>query len=549
MFNDTVEVMTTLDAPAAVRAFVETHASIRLLAIGEPTHGEPTFPRLRNRIFATLVEHGFRSIAVESDRVAALTADAYVSGDAVTLDSALAGGFSHGFGQLDANRELLSWMRSYNGSRPAAQRLAFYGFDAPLEMTSAPSPRRYLVRLHEYLTEHLDTDAVGPDRDVLERLLGDDERWSDPAALMDAGRSVGASSEAAGLSAATDDLLTTLLAQAPRLVAGSSLADWRRAEVHGRTALGLLRYHAEAARAAPPAQRTSRLLGVRDALMARHLLDIRLQEQHRGPTLVFAHNRHLQRHPSTWRLSEMDLEWNSAGAIVATLLEDGYAVVVGSLGESLTLGLAAPAQDTFEGAVGDRTFVARAALAGRMAPLRTRTDVGPEQGLFPLDAATIEHSDAVLHVASAELAPAELAERILTLPGVAVVLADAASGAPEISWGDRFFFAGADRRQPFATIVERDVPGFDEESGLDRPSVYRLNIQLGRAGFERAFGYPPAEFQDHRAELDFTVSDTVLPHPVYATHGWACILNPTGQQWPEVHRLMAYALDRRRQAR
>ena len=37
-----------------------------LLAIGEPHHGEPAFPHLRNRILETLAEHGFRSIAIES---------------------------------------------------------------------------------------------------------------------------------------------------------------------------------------------------------------------------------------------------------------------------------------------------------------------------------------------------------------------------------------------------------------------------------------------------------------------------------------------------
>jgi erythromycin esterase-like protein len=539
-----------------IGAFLEALDSPpQLLALGEPTHGEPAFAQLRNQIFKVLVERGFRSIALESDRVAALAVDAFIGGeDATTTD-----GFSHGFGRLDANRELVAWMREYNDSRPPAERLAFHGFDAPLEMTGAPSPRRYLEHLHGYLAEHLATESVPHSRDDLGQLLGDDQRWSDPAALMDAGKSIGGSPEAAALRTITDDLLTFLYARAPGLVAASSLGAWRHAEVHAKTALGLLRYHAQAAQPAPPAERTSRLLGIRDALMAQNLLDIRTVEEDRGPTLVFAHNRHLQRHPSTWRLADLDLEWFSAGSIVATLLGDRYAVIAGSLGESSTLGLSAPPADTFEAALQPATreyalFDAAhlGAVVGRNAgELHSRTDITAEQGYFPLDAATLEQCDAVLHIASspagdhpeweAAPTPADLAERILALPDVAQVQADEASGAPQISWGDRFFFVGPDRRRPFATIVEHDVPGFDEHSRLDRPGIFRLNIELGREEFQRQFGYPPAEFRARRPGIDFARRDEIFPHPAYGTQGWASILNPSPSRLPDVDRLLAHA--------
>jgi hypothetical protein len=45
---------------------------------------------------------------------------------------------------------------------------------------------------------------------------------------------------------------------------------------------------------------------------------------------------------------------------------------------------------------------------------------------------------------------------------------------------NRFFFVGPDRMRPFATIVLRDMAGFDEDSNLDRQGVFRLNIDLGR---------------------------------------------------------------------
>jgi len=76
----------------------------RLLGLGEPTHGVEAFPELRNELFRHLVEHeGYRSITIESDCLAALAADAYVTDDIGTLDDAMSHGFSRGLGASLAN--------------------------------------------------------------------------------------------------------------------------------------------------------------------------------------------------------------------------------------------------------------------------------------------------------------------------------------------------------------------------------------------------------------------------------------------------------------
>jgi hypothetical protein len=121
------------------------------------------------------------------------------------------------------------------------------------------------------------------------------------------------------------------------------------------------------------------------------------------------------------------------------------------------------------------------------------------------------------------------------LPGVDVLTASRATGAPEIAWGDSFFSfvpdqdIPADRRFPFATIVTKDYPGFDEASNVDREGVFRLNISVGRRRFEELLGYPPAQQADHQADHDYTAIDRVIPHPVYAAQGWVSILNPGGR--------------------
>lgn len=521
--------------PAAqVTSVLDRLGHPEVLALGEPTHGEPAFPELRNDLFAVLVEHGYRSIACESDQVRGLAVDDWVRGGPGALDDVLAEGFSHGFGAYPANRALLEWMRAWNAEHPPADHLAFHGIDAPLEYGPPPSPRPYL----EHLADHL-----GAGRERIAELVGPDERWSNPDAFLDATRSVGASPEAVALRAVADDLLTALQAHAP---AASSPDRWHRAEAHGRAALGLLRYHAVAAEPADPSVRVSRLLGVRDVLIAENLLAVRAREQGRGPTLVFAHNGHLQRHPTTWSGPGMELEWWSAGAIVATRLGPRYAFVAGSIGASAARGLPAPATGTFEAAlpVVHGEFVEPPRAEG----LTRRADVTAEHGHAPLDAVLLADCDALVHVTSSPAAPSveELTRRITALPGVTCEIAGA--GAPEVSRGDRFFFLDDDRRRPIATIVEHDVPGFDEASQLHRPGVHRLNVELGKRAFADEFGFAPQDLPEHLPGIDAARLDTVVPHPAYGTYGWASILDPA-LALPDVDRLLAGAVARRRRTR
>ncbi len=119
----------------ALTSFLNTLPTTpRLLGIGEPTHGVDAFPAWRNRIFRSLVEHhGYRSIAIESDVPAGLRVDAYTTSGQGTLDEIMQDGFSHGFGEVKANRELVVWLREVNAGRDEADKVRFYGFDAPTE--------------------------------------------------------------------------------------------------------------------------------------------------------------------------------------------------------------------------------------------------------------------------------------------------------------------------------------------------------------------------------------------------------------------------------
>ncbi|MGW4242865.1 erythromycin esterase family protein [Nocardia sp. NPDC004722] len=377
-----------------IRDFVP--ASCDLLGLGEPTHQEAAFARLRNELFARLVEHGFRSIALEIDRVAALTVNDYVQGDPGDLEQVVRAGFSHEWGEREANRELVAWIRDHNRCRPPEDRVTFHGFDAPTENYSAPSPRPYLEFARDYL---------GLDYDVAS-LAGDDHRWSRQEAVLDPSMSPGATREARLLRDFGADMRFALHSQAPQLIAETSRAQWFRALTQLTAGLGLLRYHAQCAKPLPAAVRVTPLLAIRDTLMAHNLLAIRRQESRRGPTLVFSHNLHLQRVQSTMPLPDQDHTWSSAGAIVDALGDVDYTFIAGSLGRSATFGLAAPAPDTYEGALDSRIPTWGLTPADTLTTAHTRTDAVPH-GHFPLTPDLVERADAILHIndATAALQP------------------------------------------------------------------------------------------------------------------------------------------------
>ena len=372
----------------------------RLLGLGEPTHGDEVLLELRNALFRQLVEReGYRTFALESDCLMGLVVDEYVTTGAGSLDEVMAGGFSHGWGAFAGNRALVRWMRAYNEGRPAGQQVRFVGFDGPLEMTGAASPRQALTGLFAFLAARVDAELLPCSAQALDGLLGADERWTEPAAIMDASRSVGSQPQARQLRLLADDLVALLESQAPHLMAVSSVDEWDRACLFGRTAVGLLRYHRWMADGSPG--RMGWLLAVRDSMMAANLLAVAERAALRGPALVSAHNAHLQRHRSGMRLGDVLVSWWSAGAMVGSRLGDGYAFLASAVGTILSQGVQAPPPDTVEGVLyglprGSCLVDAGrlAALLGASAPAR----VSEWYGYAPLDPRHLADADGIVFV-------------------------------------------------------------------------------------------------------------------------------------------------------
>ncbi|GHG13073.1 hypothetical protein GCM10017783_26120 [Deinococcus piscis] len=223
---------------------------------------------------------------------------------------------------------------------------------------------------------------------------------------MDASQSVGGTSEAQQLRLLADDLLTLLQRERPRL---EHLPGFWKAELHARTALGLLRYHANMARpdaARKTPDRLATMLSLRDLMMADNLQAIAEREREHGPTLVFAHNLHLQREVSGLWMGEQRMEWWSAGAQLSRRLGTDYAFIASGMGRATTMGIGDPAHDTPEGQLmqlpDQISLLTRAELNVRLdAPLTKRTDFPPQA--FPLKPETLSGVDGLLFVKDAML--------------------------------------------------------------------------------------------------------------------------------------------------
>ncbi len=141
----------------------------------------------------------------------------------------------------------------------------------------------------------------------------------------------------------------------------------------------------------------------------------------------------------------------------------------------------------------------------------------------------------------------EIIGYVSALDGVLTLRPEPRDGSPEISWGDTFFYYSPSgvvpkATQPFATIVTKNYPG-DEGSRLDRPDAFRVNIAAGKEAFTQWTGHTPRELP---ADLDHSVTDTVIPHPVYGSAGWLAVVNPATRTSEQIRDLLDTAYQRAR---
>lgn len=104
--------------------------------------------------------------------------------------------------------------------------------------------------------------------------------------------------------------------------------------------------------------------------------------------------------------------------------------------------------------------------------------------------------------------------------------------------GYTFFFYREERIHAFATIASSGNE-YEQISRLDRPGVYRLNIGVSRETFKSLIGTNKINVSDY----DFSVLDTLLPHPDYSAQYFICVLSPSDATFERIRPLLAEAYE------
>ena len=102
---------------------------VRIVALGEATHGNAEFQQLKLEVFKMMVErYGVRVFALEGDYGCCMAVNEYIHGGPGTAQEAAAAiGFT--LYRTEQMEQLIAWMRNYNETAENGKDLRFYGFD------------------------------------------------------------------------------------------------------------------------------------------------------------------------------------------------------------------------------------------------------------------------------------------------------------------------------------------------------------------------------------------------------------------------------------
>ena len=95
------------------------------------------------------------------------------------------------------------------------------------------------------------------------------------------------------------------------------------------------------------------------------------------------------------------------------------------------------------------------------------------------------------------------------------------------------------------TVKEKDGEN-DSSSKLNRENVYRVKLGVYKDTFKEMFRVipkRPGKGGIVDMDYDFSVSNQILPHPVYAWMGWICVLNPSVETFRKLKPLIQEAYE------
>jgi hypothetical protein len=118
---------------------------------------------------------------------------------------------------------------------------------------------------------------------------------------------------------------------------------------------------------------------------------------------------------------------------------------------------------------------------------------------------------------------------------------------PKETWGEHSLFYNPNNVLPngvyFCTIKEKNGEN-DKSSNLSRENIFRLSIGISKNTYVQLFGEKPkrpAKGCIVETGHDFTQTNILMPHPIYAWMSWVCILSPSKEGFEQVYQLIEEA--------
>ena len=266
-------------------------AGARVIGVGEPGHASREPLEYRNRLIRHLVVHGgLTAVALESGLADTRPVGDYVlggPGDATTL---VAASLSWGFGEFQANVDLVRWLRAWNAAHPA-RRVRFYGIDSSVKLVIGAAPELDSGTILHAVDAYLARALPVPSRPVRAALAPFRGRFgSQGLRAMDA-------AERARLQRALDDAAMFVTAHKRAMIAATSPDDyaWAEREAHDLRLLPDLLANWTAL--PPDLGKVVTMIRVRDRMMADNVEWALAREGPRERMLVFAANGHITAAP------------------------------------------------------------------------------------------------------------------------------------------------------------------------------------------------------------------------------------------------------------
>ena len=268
------------------KAIRQLIGAARVVALGEPAHGAHEPLAYRNRLIRFLVQHeGVTAVILESGLAQGRRLNDYVLGGVGDPVAIAREGLSWGFGALQANIDIMIWLRAFNAARPR-RPVRLYGADA--SGGDDKDSFGYAGLAVDDVTAYLAEAAPARSADLRGRLAAFSGRFT-PDAYRDY-----TVAERQALSRALADADDLVAALPPDLTSARAVEahEWAVHEVRDCRYLEAI-FQAWPKPGEDPLPALMALSEIRDRAMADHLLWLLGREGPGGRVFYFGHNGHV----------------------------------------------------------------------------------------------------------------------------------------------------------------------------------------------------------------------------------------------------------------